>query len=116
MNSERPTPAEYQILLALADAERHGYAIMQEIERRSVGAWRLGPATLYRSLKQMATAGWITEAETLPQNDDPRRGGSYRLTEAGRAVAAAQARDYADLAWDAVEKGLVTFRLVPTEA
>jgi DNA-binding PadR family transcriptional regulator len=89
-----PLPAsEFQILLSLADSERHGYAIMQEIERRSDGAVRLGPGTLYGSIKRMLAAGLIEESEERPL---VARGGErrryYRITELGNRVATAEAR------------------------
>jgi DNA-binding PadR family transcriptional regulator len=68
-------PSEFQILLALADGERHGYAIMQEIERRTAGEVRLGPGTLYGSIKRMLAAGLIEESARRPaaERDDERR-------------------------------------------
>ncbi|MDQ3997484.1 MAG: PadR family transcriptional regulator [Gemmatimonadota bacterium] len=89
-----PLPAsEFQILLALADGERHGYAIMQEVDRRSGGAMRLGPGTLYGSVKRMLAAGLIEESEQRPAatRDDERRR-YYRITALGRHVATAEAR------------------------
>lgn len=89
-----PLPAsEFQILLALADGERHGYAIMQEIERRSAGAVRLGPGTLYGSIKRMVAAGLIAESDDRPaasREDERRR--YYRITAVGERVATAEAR------------------------
>ena len=89
-----PLPtSEFQILLALADRERHGYAIMQEIDRRSAGAVRLGPGTLYGSIKRMLAAGLIEESEERPTaaRDDERRR-YYRITALGKRVATADAR------------------------
>jgi DNA-binding PadR family transcriptional regulator len=89
-----PLPAsEFQILLALADGERHGYAIMQEIERRSAGAVRLGPGTLYGSIKRMLAAGLIEESDARPaaSSDDERRR-YYRITVLGTLAATAEAR------------------------
>jgi DNA-binding PadR family transcriptional regulator len=89
-----PLPAsEFQILLALADGERHGYAIMQEIQRRSAGALRLGPGTLYGSIKRMLVAGLIEESDQRPAagRDDERRR-YYRITAFGKRVATAEAR------------------------
>jgi DNA-binding PadR family transcriptional regulator len=89
-----PLPtSEFQILLALADRERHGYAIMQGIERRSAGTVRLGPGTLYGSIKRMLTAGLIEESGERPAatRDDERRR-YYRITALGKRVATAEAR------------------------
>jgi DNA-binding PadR family transcriptional regulator len=89
-----PLPtSEFQILLALADGERHGYAIMQEIARRSAGAVRLGPGTLYGSVKRMLSAGLIEERDERPAaaRDDERRR-YYRITALGKRIATAEAR------------------------
>lgn len=87
------TPAMFQILLALAGGERHGYGIMQEVERESDGRTRLGPGTLYRSIKQMLALGLIAEADERPdpELDDERRR-YYRLTDLGRRAAEAETR------------------------
>jgi DNA-binding PadR family transcriptional regulator len=85
----------FHILLALAEGERHGYAIMQEIERRTDGAVELGPGTLYRSIKQLSVGGLITEVEAQQNAGKPRR--SYRLTPDGRRRAEMEARRLADL-------------------
>ena len=89
MPTDRPTlsmtPAIYQILLALADAERHGYGIMQEVAERTEDEVRLGPGTLYRSIKQMRQAGLIQATESddrLDEDGDRRR--FYRITTTGR--------------------------------
>ena len=86
------TPAVFHILLALADRERHGYAIMQEIAAHTKGKLSIGPTTLYRSIKQMLTAGLIVESAERPdpELDDERRR-YYRLTSFGQQVAAAEA-------------------------
>jgi DNA-binding PadR family transcriptional regulator len=89
-----PLPtSEFQILLALADRERHGYAIMQEVDRRSAGAVRLGPGTLYGSIKRMLAAGLIEESDARPAaaRDDERRR-YYRISALGKRVATAEAR------------------------
>ncbi len=81
------TPAVYQILLSLADAERHGYGIMQEVAERTGDEVRLGPGTLYRSIKQLRKAGLIEATESddrLGDYGDRRR--FYRITEAGRGA------------------------------
>jgi DNA-binding PadR family transcriptional regulator len=88
------TSAQFHILVTLANGERHGYGIMQEVEERSGGEVELGPGTLYRSLRQLLDRGLIDEVEgpgvTVSDSGPPRR--SYRLTEGGRALAAEEAR------------------------
>jgi DNA-binding PadR family transcriptional regulator len=75
------TSAIYHILLALADEDRHGYAIMQHIETITEGRYSLGAGTLYRSIKKLLADGLIAEVEH--DTDDERRR-YYRLTESGR--------------------------------
>jgi DNA-binding PadR family transcriptional regulator len=79
------TPAIVHILLALADEDRHGYGIMQEVVRLTEGRARMGPGTLYGTLKRLLSARLIEEAEERPdpQLDDERRR-YYRLTSTGR--------------------------------
>jgi DNA-binding PadR family transcriptional regulator len=87
------TPAELHILLALADGERHGYAIMQEVRDLTAGRLRLGPGTLYGTIKRMLGEGLLVETEERPDrslNDERRR--YYRLTDLGRDVLAAEVR------------------------
>ena len=68
-------PAVLHILLALADEERHGYGIMREVEERTAGRTRMGPGTLYGSIKRMLADGLIEESGQRPDPamDDPRR-------------------------------------------
>lgn len=102
------TPAVLNILLSLADGERHGYGIMREVERRTGGGTRLGPGTLYRSIKQMLEKGWIEESGERPdpELDDERRR-YYRMTHLGRRVAGAEAERLADLVETARKKKLL---------
>jgi DNA-binding PadR family transcriptional regulator len=81
------TPAVFHILLALAGGERHGYAIMRVVAEDTGGTVRLGPGTLYRSIKQMLAAGLIEESDERPDPflDDERRR-YYRLTPLGEEV------------------------------
>ena len=81
------TPIVLHILLALADNERHGYAIAQEIEDTTGGQIRMGPGTLYGSIQRMLSASLIEEAPThrRPADDDERRR-YYRMTSFGRRV------------------------------
>lgn len=85
------TPAIAHILLALADQDRHGYAIMQEIERITDGATRMGPGTLYGTIKRMIASGLLEETDERPDPtlDDERRR-YYAATALGRAVLEAE--------------------------
>ncbi len=87
------TPAVFSILLALADGEKHGYGIMQEVAARTDGKQRMGPGTLYGSIKRMLNDGLIAESEERPAPtlDDERRR-YYRLTGFGQRVAQAEAQ------------------------
>jgi DNA-binding PadR family transcriptional regulator len=82
----------FHILLALAQGERHGYGIMQEIAAATEGKLRIGPGTLYGSIKRMLADGLIEESEERPDPalDDERRR-YYRLTDLGLRVASAEA-------------------------
>jgi DNA-binding PadR family transcriptional regulator len=86
------SPAVLHILLALADEERHGYGIMREVEGRTGGQTKLGPGTLYGSIKRMLANGLIEESDERPDPmmDDQRRR-YYRITVFGRRVAGAEA-------------------------
>jgi DNA-binding PadR family transcriptional regulator len=89
-----PLPvSEFQILLALADEERHGYAIMREVAERTNGDVQIGPGTLYGSVKRMLAAGLIEESDERPDSDlDDERRRYYRITALGRKTAVAEAR------------------------
>ena len=92
------TPAVFHILIALADGETHGYAIMQEVARRSGGSVRLGPGTLYGAIGRLLEDGLIEESEERPdpEMDDTRRR-YYRLTNSGGRVLAAETERLAGL-------------------
>jgi DNA-binding PadR family transcriptional regulator len=92
------TPAIAHILLAVADQDRHGYAIMQEIERLTDGRARMGPGTLYGTIKRMIAAGLLDEAEARPEapHDDERRR-YYRATPVGRRALEAETARMASL-------------------
>ena len=92
------TPAILHILLALADEDRHGYAIMQEVARLTDGAIRMGPGTLYGTIKRMLAAGLIEEADERPDPalDDERRR-YYRATRLGLRVLKAETARMASL-------------------
>lgn len=85
------TPAVLHILLALSSSERHGYGIMKQVERDSEGKVRMGPGTLYGSLKRMLDAGLVKESDKRvdPEMDDERRI-YYAITAAGRKTLAAE--------------------------
>lgn len=86
------TPAVFNILLALADGEKHGYSIMLEVEANTNNLVRMGPGTLYGSIKRMLKADLIEESDERadPQMDDQRRK-YYRLTDLGRRVLSMEA-------------------------
>jgi DNA-binding PadR family transcriptional regulator len=86
------TPTVFHILLALADQERHGYGIMQEVMAMTQNDVRMGPGTLYGSIKRLLKANLIEESDERPdpELDDERRR-YYRLTGFGRRVLAAEA-------------------------
>ncbi|MFZ0548443.1 MAG: PadR family transcriptional regulator [Candidatus Promineifilaceae bacterium] len=106
------TPGVFHILLALADEERHGYGIMQEVEARTEGGVTLGPGTLYGSVKRLLAGGLIVESDDRPDPamDDERRR-YYRLTPFGRQVAQAEAARLASLLAQAQDK-----RILPVDA
>ena len=88
-----PLPlATFHILLALCDDDRHGYAILQEVARRTGGELRLSAGTLYRSIQRMLEQGLLEELRErpAPEQDDERRR-YYRITSFGSAVARAEA-------------------------
>ena len=107
-----PLPeATFHILVALADEERHGYAIMQDVAARTDGALKLNPGTLYRSIQRLLEQGLIAELSTRPaaKFDDERRR-YYRITPFGRSVARAEARRLAQMLALARRSGLAPER------
>ncbi len=87
------TPAAFQILLALIEGELHGYAIMQEITQRTDGKVKLGPGTLYRSIRRLLADGLIEESDERPEPElDDERRHYYHLTSLGLRVAEAEAQ------------------------
>ncbi|MDQ2913967.1 MAG: PadR family transcriptional regulator [Chloroflexota bacterium] len=83
------TVAVFYVLLSLSIKERHGYEILKYVEASSEGRVRLGPGTLYTTLKRMLDAGLISEPIDRPENDDPRRR-YYKLSPRGRAELGAE--------------------------
>ena len=99
-------PATFHILLALIDEERHGYAVIQDVEARTQGELRLSAGTLYRSIARMVEQGLIVEvARRRPVDDDQRRR-YYRLTPFGITVARAEMRRLSELVRLARARGL----------
>ena len=94
------TPVVFEILLSLADEDRHGYAIIQEVTARTKGDVRIGAGTLYRSLQRMVDQGYVSELtmrERPAASQDDARRRYYRLTPFGRAVAEAETRRLGEL-------------------
>jgi DNA-binding PadR family transcriptional regulator len=120
MSPKRPIPSPapesflplhrdtFQILVSLADRERHGYSVMQDVAQRTDGAVRLSPSTLYASIKRLLEQELIEEVDERPdpKHDDERRR-YYRLTPLGRKVAMAEARRLERLLSDARATGLL---------
>jgi DNA-binding PadR family transcriptional regulator len=91
-------PATFHILLALADEDRHGYAIIQDIAARTGGQLKLSAGTLYRSIQRMLEQGLIAETRErpAPEDDDERRR-YYRITADGLAAARTETRRLGEL-------------------
>ena len=102
------TPAVFHVLLALADSERHGYAIMQEVAESTGGRIKMGPGTLYGTVKRLLEARMIEESDERPdpELDDERRR-YYRLTALGQRAVRAEALRYAEMAEVARRKRLI---------
>ena len=108
------TPVTLNILLALADEERHGYGIGLEVRERTGGRMRLGPGTLYGTLKRMVDGGLVAESESLPEEEldagtrsyDAERRRYYRLTGFGERVLAAELARLERVVETAQEKGV----------
>src|SRR2546430_6408459 len=83
------TPAMFHVMVALADGQTHGYAIMKDVEQLTGGAVRLSTGTLYGIIKRLLNEGLIRESAASPKDDERRR--SYELTPFGRDVARAEA-------------------------
>ena len=104
-----PLPAAtFHILIAIAKEDRHGYAIIQDVEQRTGGEIRLSAGTLYRSLQRMLEQRLLRETRDrpAPELDDERRR-YYRITPFGQAVARAEARRMSELVRMARAQGLV---------
>jgi DNA-binding PadR family transcriptional regulator len=101
----------FHILVSLADRDRHGYAVMQDVLDRTGGALRLSPSSLYSAIRRLLENDLIEELAERPdpEHDDERRR-YYRLTKLGRAVATAEARRLEQLLRDARATGLLPRR------
>ena len=86
------TPVAFEILLSLTGGERHGYAIMREVEGRTEGRMSLHAGTLYRALARLVESDLLEELPEGAVEDGDERRRYYRLTALGRAVARAEAR------------------------
>ena len=104
-------PAVFHILMALAEDDRHGYAIIQDVAERTAGTVRLSAGTLYRSIQRMLEDGLLVEIDERPdpEEDDERRR-YYRITLLGRNVARAEAQRLIDLVKMARASGFVPKR------
>jgi DNA-binding PadR family transcriptional regulator len=116
---EDPTPESFlplhkdtfHILVSLADRDRHGYSVMQDVAERTQGMLRLSPSSLYASIRRLLEQGLIEELAERPdpEHDDERRR-YYRLSGLGRQVAMAEARRLDRLLADARATGLLPKR------
>ena len=105
-----PLPASvFHILVALANGELHGYGIMKEVAARTEGKVRLGPGTLYGSIKRLIEDGLIEKSDSRPDPDfDDERRRYYRLTGFGQRVAVSETKRLAQLVSMARAKKLLT--------
>lgn len=107
-----PLPeATFHILMALAEEDRHGYGIIQDVAGRTEGALRLSPGTLYRTIQRLLEQGLIVETDERPapdQDDERRR--YYRITELGLSTARAETQRLTNLVRLARASGLAAGR------
>ena len=103
--------AAFHILVALADGDRHGYAIMQDVAAGTGGRLKLNPGTLYTTIRRLLEQGLVVELDERPdpEEDDERRR-YYRLTDMGRDVAKAEAARLQQALAFARQAGLTTKR------
>jgi DNA-binding PadR family transcriptional regulator len=104
-------PVTFHILLALAEEDRHGYGIIQDVAARTDGELKVNAGTLYRAIQRMLEQGWIVETRERPsrkQDDERRR--YYRITKSGVEVARAEARRLVQLVRLARESGFAAGR------
>ena len=99
-------PVTFHLLLSLIDGERHGYAIIQDVEERTRGELRMSAGTLYRSIARMVEQSLISEVTKRRDDSEDTRRRYYRLTAFGDAVARAEMRRLSDLVRLARQRGL----------
>lgn len=99
-------PATLHILISLSEGERHGYAIIQDVEERTGGELRMSAGTLYRSIARMVEQGLIAEVTRRRSREDDERRRYYRITSLGTAVARAEVRRLAQMLEMAAARGL----------
>ncbi len=101
------TPAAFHVLISLAEGDKHGYAILKEVSRRTDGRVKLSASTLYGIIKRLLADGWIVELDDRPDPalDDERRR-YYRLTKLGREVGIAEAERMDELVQMAASRDL----------
>src|SRR5262245_23648181 len=100
------TPPVFHVLIALADGDKHGYAILKEVEERTEGKMQLSTGTLYAVIKRLLNDGLIKEIDERPTRDDERRR-YYQLTPFGKQVASAEAERLDDMVLAARDKRLI---------
>ena len=101
----------FHILLSLVDEPRHGYGIIQEVERRTRGELTLGASTLYSAIKRIRQWGWVEEVRAPADGEDPRRR-YYGITREGQRVVREEARRLEALVRHARAKDLLTSRTI----
>ena len=99
----------FHILLSLVDEPKHGYGIIQEVERRTKGRVKLGASTLYSAIKRIRAWSWVAEVDAPDVGEDPRRR-YYGLTREGRRVVKSEARRLEELVTHARSKDVLTRR------
>jgi DNA-binding PadR family transcriptional regulator len=103
-------PVVFHILIALAEKKLHGYGVIQAVRQQSAGRIKLETGPFYRHLGKLIDSGLVTESDTRPGDDDPRRGAYYSLTVRGREVIAAEGRRLAGLVSLTADLGLMPKR------
>jgi DNA-binding PadR family transcriptional regulator len=101
-------PVVFHVLLALAEADAHGYGVILAVREKSAGQVRLETGAFYRHLKKLIDAGWVAESDRRPADADARRGTYYCLAPSGREVLAAESRRLSDLVEATRSMGLLS--------